>query len=275
MPVRFRRRTGSAFALAAAGIAAVIAAVALPTGATATPAATNPSPLVVGGTPASTDDYPFVMQISSNGIVPFCGGTLVTPTKVVTAAHCLNNKTPDDVVVVGGRTERQGESGTVVPVSDIWMYPGWNGDTKVGDIAVLTLADEMPYEPLPFAAPGDTHLYTPGNMARVLGWGRIADEVGASPDQLMTAEVPVVADGDCEAAYADYDVQVDSTAMVCAGYPEGGVDACTYDSGGPLVIDGVLAGVVSWGKSCALPGYPGVYTRVTTYSAEVSAQVNS
>lgn len=51
--------------------------------------------------------------------------------------------------------------------------------------------------------------------------------------------------------------------MVCAGYENGGFDSCQGDSGGPLVSDGVLVGVVSWGKGCAEPGFPGVYAKVS------------
>ena len=54
--------------------------------------------------------------------------------------------------------------------------------------------------------------------------------------------------------------------MVCAGYSSGGVDTCQGDSGGPLIIGGVLAGIVSWGDGCADAQYPGIYTRLTTFS---------
>jgi secreted trypsin-like serine protease len=63
--------------------------------------------------------------------------------------------------------------------------------------------------------------------------------------------------------------------MVCAGYTDGGVDTCQGDSGGPLIINGRLAGITSWGNGCARAKYPGVYTRLTTFSADVTEQINS
>ncbi|MEO3750401.1 serine protease [Streptomyces sp. B6B3] len=267
MTVQFRRRARAAFALAAAVFSAVIATtVAVPAAATE-----QPTTRVVGGTPATTDDYPYVMQVST-GVVPRCGGALVAPTKVVTAAHCVSGLSPSQLIVVGGRDERQGTSGTEVQVGDFWIHPDYDGDTNVADVAVITLTEEMPYEPVPFVAPTDTGLYAPGTMTRLLGWGRLGEN-GPVADQLMTAEVPVVSDADCEAAYEDFTVQYDAATMVCAGLPEGGVDTCQGDSGGPLVIDGVLAGVVSWGEGCARPDAPGVYVRLTTYSADVAAQI--
>ena len=60
--------------------------------------------------------------------------------------------------------------------------------------------------------------------------------------------------------------------MICAGVPEGGKDACQGDSGGPLTVGGQLVGIVSWGLSCALPDYPGVYSNVATLKAWITEQ---
>ncbi|MGP4114703.1 S1 family peptidase [Streptomyces sp. 4N509B] len=273
MTVRFHRRITMAFALAVAGI---VAALAVPAGAATASATEPPATRIVGGTPTTTAEYPFMMQVGF-GIVPRCGGTLVAPTKVLTAAHCVETLTPDQLarlVVVGGRDEYQSENGTERPVSEAWVHPDRDRVTRVADVAVLTLAEPMPFATLPIAAATDTHLYEPGTMSRILGWG-LTEENGDIPDQLMTAQVPVISDADCEAAYATHTTTYDAPSMVCAAYPEGGVDACNRDSGGPLVIDGVVAGVVSWGRGCARADSPGVYARMTTFSADVMEQITS
>src|SRR5690606_10876732 len=98
-------------------------------------------------------------------------------------------------------------------------------------------------------------------------------EGGSTSDELLTAEVPMVSDEDCSAAYGE---EFNSEDMVCAGLlDEGGVDACQGDSGGPLVLDGKLAGMTSWGEGCARPGKPGVYGKLTTFSDQVKEQVES
>lgn len=267
MTFRTGRRATAALALATAAAAA---AVALPGTATAS----DTSTLIVGGTPATTDEFPFIMQLTTPGNFQFCGGALVAPTKVVTAAHCVEDTAPDEVNVVGGRTELGGTDGTVREVTDVWIHPDWDADAFTADVAVLTLADDMPYETLPVAGADDTDLYTEGNTATLLGWGDIR-EGGPSPDQLMTAQVPVVSDADCTAAYENWLLPYDPDTQVCAGLPEGGVDSCQGDSGSPVVIDGTLAGIVSWGNGCARSGYYGVYTRVTAFSDDIAEQVAS
>ncbi|MER6524274.1 serine protease [Streptomyces sp. NPDC001508] len=255
------RRTAAAFVAAAGAATALLAA---PT------ALAAPRP-IVGGTTTTTTAYPFMMQITDASQNQFCGGTLVSPTKVVTAAHCMVGETTGSVRVVGGRTYLNGTNGTVGQVSKIWVNPGYTDATNGDDVAVLTLSTSMPYTAASYVSSSQTGVYAAGTTARVLGWGTTS-ESGSSSNQLRTATVPVVSDSSCGTSYGSDFVQTD---MVCAGYTSGGVDTCQGDSGGPLLIGGVLAGITSWGEGCARAGYPGVYTRLTTFSDLVTAQVNS
>ena len=226
---------------------------------------------IVGGTTTTTTAYPFMMQITDASQNQFCGGTLVAANKVVTAAHCMVGETTSSVRVVGGRTYLNGTNGTVSKVSKIWINPDYTDATNGDDVAVLTLSTSMSYTPASYVASTDTGVYATGATARIIGWGTTSEN-GSSSNQLRTATVPIVSNTSCASSYGSEFVASD---MVCAGYTSGGVDTCQGDSGGPLLIGGVLAGITSWGEGCAEAGYPGVYTRLTTFSNLVRTQINS
>ncbi|MGI5379187.1 S1 family peptidase [Streptomyces sp. CA-251387] len=255
------RKTAAVAATAAAAAAALLSA---PT------AEAAPQP-IVGGTTTTTTAYPFMMQITDASQNQFCGGTLVSATKVVTAAHCMVGETTSSVRVVGGRTYRNGTNGTVSRISDIWVHPDYTDATDGNDVAVLTLSTSMPYTTASYVDSSDTGVYATGATARIVGWGTTSSN-GSSSNQLRTATVPIVSNSSCASSYGSDFIASD---MVCAGYTSGGVDTCQGDSGGPLLIGGVLAGITSWGEGCAQAGYPGVYTRLTTFSDEVTEQVES
>lgn len=236
---------------------------------------------IVGGTSANTDQNPWVVAITTDGGDFFCGGTLVRGNKVVTAAHCVTSNTlgrssakmPSSLRVVAGRTDLRTDDGQVANVSSIWVEPGFRDVGEGGDVAVLTLDTALPYQPATLVAQGDTADYAPGTNARVLGWGRIGEN--ADPSQtLMSLIVPILSNQQCGQDAQNSGSAFHADSMVCAGYQNGGKDACAGDSGGPLLVGDRLIGVVSFGEGCAEPGKPGVYTRLSSYSKEVSAQLN-
>ncbi|GAA2147624.1 serine protease [Kitasatospora kazusensis] len=242
---------------------------------------------IVGGQVATVADHPWMVALASrpqfgNGRSgQFCGGTLVAPTKVVTAAHCFyderGNRTdrPELRVIVGRDdiTGRKGRELTVVP-SGIWIHPDYSFATNTQDVAVLTLADPQSGPFLDLVGQGEAEPYAAGTPAQVYGWGDTRGN-GSYSRTLQGVEVPIVADGVCARAYpaGTGDGVFDARSMVCAGEPEGGKDACQGDSGGPLVVAGRLAGLVSWGTGCAEAAHPGVYTRMSAVADAVHAQL--
>lgn len=237
-----------------AAVVAVTLAVALQAG------GANAAPRIVGGTPASTAQYGYAVYLADRNGFQFCGGTLVTRFKVVTAAHCVVTEKPMNVLVVAGRDDKKSGAGTVAKVARIWVNPNFTDVEAGSDVAVLTLAARLDYPTATIAT--DQAVYQPGAPGTILGWGRVYEN-GPTSRYLLAATVPVVADADCARAYQNFS----ATSMVCAGFPQGGVDACQGDSGGPMLIGPVLVGIASWGDGCARPGKFGVYTRVASYAA--------
>lgn len=229
-------------------------------------ASTAPAGAIVGGSPAP--ETPWVVALTDVNGNLFCGGALVASDRVVTAAHCLTERiavtarerSSDTVRVVVGRADRRTTSGQVVGVARIWRHPDYRDVTTGDDVAVLTLTEPVAGRTVPLVDAGDTASYAPGVEATVLGWGRTAEGAEPSPT-LRQVVVPVEDDLTCSKAVPTYR----PSAMVCAGYPKGGQDACEGDSGGPMVVRGRLVGVVSYGRGCARPGEPGIYTRLATY----------
>ncbi|HEY0638187.1 MAG TPA: serine protease [Pseudonocardiaceae bacterium] len=271
-----RLRTAIAMFAVAAAVPMAAVSVAVPAQAAPAPAPASALPAdgdfgteVVGGTRASISTYPYAVYLTTTSGFQYCGGTLVRPNKVVTAAHCTAGDSPSQVRVVAGREDKQSTAGVVANVTRIWISPSWNSSTFAGDVSVLTLDRNLTYRTLPVATSSDSALYAAGTSARILGWGTTCSGCSASR-YLLTATVPLTSNASCTNSYGSEYI---ASAMVCAGYPNGGVDTCQGDSGGPLVAGGKLIGITSWGYGCAAAGYPGVYTRVMTYYSQIIGQL--
>jgi secreted trypsin-like serine protease len=230
-------------------------------------------PMIIGGGETTIEENPFVVALTTPDGFQFCGGTIVAPTKVLTAAHCTDGQSASDIRVVAGRTTLSAAGGTTAKVTDIWIHPQWNSTALTHDASVLTLDTPLTEAPLPLASPDDAALYAAGANSTVLGWG--VTESGSASDTLRKVDVPITADDACTASYKD---EFDPATMVCAGLAEGGKDSCQGDSGGPLVgvaADGTrkLIGIVSWGQGCAEPNFYGVYGRVSAFHDVLRTQI--
>jgi len=156
------------------------------------------------------------------------------------------------------------------------MHPQYDTVTLENDIVLIKLATPFNLSS-PVVKPVGLPLQmadTPvGTRTVVAGWGNLQAGDPNRPDRLQKVTVPVVSDATCRESYGPTDM---FDSFICAGYNEGGLDACNGDSGGPLFIpnSSVQVGVVSWGQGCALPRYYGVYTEVSYFVNWINSIVN-
>ncbi|MFF7719669.1 trypsin-like serine protease [Streptomyces luteogriseus] len=242
-------------------------------------------PKVIGGNETTISTAPWMAQLhyyddrgtSSTGddIGFFCGGAVIAPTKILTAAHCVKGYSwgAHGAVVTGtsrlpsdNGTDLHG--GTATAVLRQWNHPSYNATTIDNDIAVLTLDTAVKATPIRMTTSGDTASYKAGVGAKVYGWGRTSSTSDDISETLKTATLPMQSDTTCSGAYGRDFVK---GHMVCAGKPATGSDtgtvsACNGDSGGPLVVNNRIVGVVSWGVTdCVAKGAYSVFSKVSTY----------
>lgn len=222
---------------------------------------------VVNGDDAAPHSWPWQVSLRKDGY-HICGGSLIKPNWVVTAAHCVyKNPNPLAYTVVVGVHKRLGITSVekVFRVKTLHKHSGFTMDNLKHDIAVLelrgsvTVSDKVSTVCLPTDAP------KPGTKCYITGWGLLSGG-GAQANVLQQGELPVVSHEDCAKKYTRYD----SEAHLCAGKGlESGSGGCQGDSGGPLVCEKYgtwyLHGAVSFGKrGCPTTAYT-VFTRITTY----------
>ena len=260
------------------------------------------SPYVIGGTDTAITSAPWMAQLwyyddngttddTSDDIGFFCGGTVVSPTKILTAAHCVKDEDGKSynwkaygAIVTGtsqlpttdssGNTDLHG--GTVSLPLRQWNHPSYSPSTVNNDIAVITLATPVTATPLRMTTSGDTASYAGGTSAKLYGWGRTSSTSDDISDTLKSTTLTIHTDTTCSGVYGSGYVK---GHMICAGSQSGSDTgtkaACNGDSGGPLVVNNRIVGVVSWGVTdCVKKGYYSVFSKVSTYVGAAYANVD-
>lgn len=247
-----------------------------------------PNPRIVGGSEVSPKyAYPFMVSLQVYR-QHFCGGSLIGENVVLTAGHCTDPSLDYEFEAVQHRHNLvfldKEENGIRRNVTKRIQHPDYQKEGLKNDIGIWILKPftakkrkkvSNPYlkqkEEIDMLSLARESTFLGSRLGLAIGWGSTTTLEGASSPILMETRIPLFDMTRCIKIYTKFDEQLNATSQLCAGYPEGGRDVCSGDSGGPLLIKKkygtgfYLVGIVSGTQDCAKPNIPSVYTRVANY----------
>ncbi|XP_021098919.1 ovochymase-2 [Heterocephalus glaber] len=237
---------------------------------------------IVGGNQVEKGSYPWQVSLKKRK-KHICGGTIISPQWVITAAHCVSNRNIASTlnVTAGEHDLSQTEPGEqILTIKTIIIHPQFSTKKPMEyDIALLKMAGTFQLgqfvRPMCLPEPGEQ--FEAGFICTTTGWGRLTED-GIFPQVLQEVNLPILTEKECAAALLTIKKPFSGKTFLCTGSPEGGRDACQGDSGGSLMCRNkkgawTLAGVTSWGLGCGRgwrnngqkkeQGSPGIFTDIS------------
>ncbi|XP_074060579.1 complement factor D [Macrotis lagotis] len=227
--------------------------------------AARPRGRILGGRETIPHLRPYMASIQVHGEHQ-CGGFLLNEWWVLSAAHCVEEISPESVrVLLGAHSLTQPEpSKHLYEVRNLFPHPESSSDNIYHDILLIQLSEKATLgpavQPLPYQR--DARDIPGGTFCSVAGWG-IISHTGRKPDKLQQVDLPIMDRAVCnQRIYYDNEI---TDKMICAESRR--KDACKGDSGGPIVCNGVAEGIVTSSRSrvCGNWKKPGIYTKIASY----------
>jgi len=233
---------------------------------------------ILNGVNAQVGEFPWQLSQQRLGAAwsHSCGASLLSPTRALSAAHCVSGASPAILRVLAGLHDRSNEAGSQTSnLASYTLHAQYNqgAETFNNDIAILNLATAIQITGWIGVAtlPADNSNQFAGQTCVMSGWGRNSG-ANTLPNILQRADIPVISQAECNQRMAPVSGALTGPGQICLFDSAQQTGSCNGDSGGPLncQVGGatVVAGVTSWGiqgGGQCLPSYPSVYTRTSNF----------
>ncbi|TMW49985.1 hypothetical protein DOY81_004944 [Sarcophaga bullata] len=223
---------------------------------------------IVGGTVAEEGLAPYQVSLQ-NTLYHTCSGAIIAKDWILTAGHCVVNKDPNRIFILTGAQYLWDPAGVYYHVNRIFVHCNYDSPSMHNDIALIHLNSSIVLNERTQIIPLPTEPLKDGADVLLTGWG--SDESwGESYDDLQKINLKFMSHERCKEMHK-YSPDVD-VGHICT-FTKEGEGSCHGDSGGPLVSDGVLVGIVNWGRPCAI-GLPDCHASPLYYANWIRSVMN-